>query len=489
LSDAEAASAGAANGAAAHAPVAPAPGQREEFAAGDTLVRFPSADIARLLILSPIAKPGWHGRSEGTATRVLFPGSGVLFEGAYYEVRRIVPTAKDGHRYELWAWEDRFPLREVFDYTREECVRVEAAVRAALRKQAAAHTLAWLMPLVGLLPARLQLAIEEEYGLPAARSTFWSATILLGTCTFMTLAGIQAALSLMMAGPRPGPFSLVALRYLALAFYLVVESIVRYRLSFPAGVVMGSAPVALPLLLVLAIKDALAPRKADSADVPEPEVRGTVAATAVDTVADLPDGRLEIRSLLPKPHWGMRSAIHFRDAWWMLDEKTELPAGEARDSDGETRPWRFLLAPWPEHVLVQEPHEYSLEEVRWLAYDAARERHRPTVEVLGPLFGLLPPELQRPLAEVYGHDARSSTARSLIGVAFCSGFALVVAAGRVLQGASTTADIVIGLAAGILLVETAVRTAAWLRGEISGSVLAVVVRPLAQHLLRLGPPA
>ena len=174
---------------------APRP-QREEFAAGDVLVRVPSAEIPRLLILSPIAKPGWHARAEGTATRVLFPGSAVLFEGAYYEVRRIVPTgaeaqktrppARGDHqpspsarhwRYELWAWEDRFPIREAFDYTREECVRVEAAVRAALRKQAAAHTLAWLMPLVGLLPARVQLAIEAEYGLPAARSTFWSAEV------------------------------------------------------------------------------------------------------------------------------------------------------------------------------------------------------------------------------------------------------------------------------------------------------------------------
>src|SRR5204863_2305227 len=139
---------------------------------------------------------------------------------------------------ELWEWEDRFPIREAFDYTREECVRIETAVRAALRKQTAAHALAWLLPLVGLLPARLQLAIEEEYGLPAARGTFWSALALLGVCSFATLAGAQAGLAMMMGGPRPGPLSLAALRWVLLSFYLVVESIIRYRLSFPAGIVI-----------------------------------------------------------------------------------------------------------------------------------------------------------------------------------------------------------------------------------------------------------
>ncbi len=488
---------------------------REEFAAGDILVRFPAAEVARLLILSPIAKPGWHGRAEGTATRVLFPGSAVLFEGAYYEVRRIVPTAANAReqsrnreprvpaprnqkprvparhwRYELWAWEDRFPIREAFDYTREECVRVEAAVRAALRKQAAAHALAWLLPLVGLLPARLQLAIEEEYGLPAARATFWSALILLGFCTLTTLAGVQAGLSLMMAGPRPGPLSLAALRYLLLSFYLVLESIVRYRLSFPAGIAMGSAPVALPLLLLLGIRD-LYRRPADRAtEAPrEPEIRGIVSAAATDSVADLPDGGLEIRSLLPKPHWRMRSAIHYRDAWWMLDGSAEMTAPETAASTAEPMRWRFVLAPWPEHLLVQDPKEYAPEEVRWLAYDAARERHRSTVETLGPLLGLLPPALQQRLAEIYGHDARSATGWSFVLVGAPSAAAAASAGARLLGGAGDTADGVVGIVALALLLETAVRAAAWLRGEVSGSAVGRLVRPLAERVLRLGPPA
>ena len=247
---------------------------------------------------------------------------------------------------------------------------------------------------------------------------------------------------------------------------------------------IGSAPVAIPLLVVLAIRDALVPRSELTETPPEPEIRGRVDAVAVDAVRDLPDGRLEILSLLPKPHWGARSAIHYRDAWWALHDREELPPEPAPTTAPR---WRFVLAPWPEHMVVQDPQEYVPEEVRGIAFDAARDRHRATVETLAPLFGLLPPAPQRRLAEVYGHDPRSATGWSLVLVALPSAAAGVTAASRMLGEAGDAADVAIALVSLALLAETAARAVAWLRGDVSASVLAGLVRPLAARVLNLGP--
>ncbi len=457
---------------------------REDFAAGDVLVRFPLAAIPRLLILSPIAKPGWHGRADGTATRALFPGSAVRFEGRFYEVRRVSPNPRDGTtRYELWPWEDRFILRETFEYTREECERVAAFVRAVKRKQAAAHSLAWVLPLVGLLPARLQLAIEEEYGLPAARATFWSALILLGLSTLAVGVGAQCAASLMLGGPKPLPISLFAMHVLPLSGYLGVESAVRYRLSFPAGIPAGSAPIALPISFVLWIRDAFRSR----AGKPSPQKKRSEPVTD-DEIHHLPDGRLEILSVLDKPHWGTRTAIHHGDTWWMAIER-EAPAASTDPASTADRRWRFVLDAWPEHLLIQDPAEYSPDEVHGLVYDAARARHRPTVESLGALFGLLSAAEQARLAEVYGHDARSRTGWSILAIALTAGFVLVIALGRIVTVRGALAEGLIAAAAVFLLFEAGQRTSAWLRGRVTPSILAPLVRPLAKRVLDLGPAA
>lgn len=458
--------------------------QREEYAAGDVLLRFPGSDPARLVILSPIAKPGWRARAEATPTRPLFPGSAIAFEGTLFEIHTAsTPRGTEPHRYELRAWENRFPIRETFEYSREEAQRVRAAIAAAQRKGATAHLFAWLLPLVGLLPRRLQDAIEAEYGVPAARATFWSALLTLGLSSTCTLVAIQAGLSLSMGGPRPGAFSRWALHWVALTGYLVLESIVRYRLSFPAGIAIGSAPVALPLLAVLALIDLGRGRSAapPTPAVPTAVPTARIPAGARDAVRDLPDGRLEILSLLPKPHWGTRSAIHYRDAWWALDDRQELPPSTAAAPR-----WRFVLAAWPEHVLVQDPQRYSPDEVRGLAHDAARERWRSAVESLGPLLGLLPGAVQRRLADVYGHDARSRTGWSLVLVGGSAAFAIATAGARFARGAGSPVDAGLAIVAGGLLVEAAVRTVSLLRGEIRGSVLGALVRPFAERALRLG---
>lgn len=461
---------------------------REPFAAGDVLLRFPPSTVRRLAILSPIVKPGWRARTPGTYTTAVFPGSAVRFEGEYFEVHAIAPPSRTGepHRYELRPWEERFPIREAFDYTREECERVAAAVRAALRKQAAAHTLAWLMPLVGFLPARLQIAIEDEYGLPAARSTFWSAWVLLGVGALATMAGAQAAISRMAAGPALGPASLLALRMLPLSFYLTVEALVRYRLSFSAAIPCGSLPVAAPVLAVLWLWDFLRRRHepAPASDTAGRDLRGALPVDARDKVRDLPDGRLEILSLLPKPQWGPRTAVHFRDLWWALADREALAA----DTPSPDAPrWRFVLEPWPEHAFIQDACQYSPDEVRAIAFDTARERHRAAVESMGPLLGLLDEATQARLAEVYGHAPRQQTGWSIVAVAGGAAFGLWVAVGRLRGHAGGLGEGAIALGSLWLLLESGLRGFAWLQGRVVASALAGVVRPLARRFLRLGP--
>jgi hypothetical protein len=454
----------------------PAPGappaarpRREPFAAGDGLTRYPpgSPDAPALRIDAPWEKP-WQARLPGGATAAPFPGTAILFEGVLYEVVRA--EALGGRFvYGLRPWEEASPPRQVVAYTVESCEQAAREREERLRRLRQGHALAWLSPLVGLLPAADQRRIERDYGVSATRATLISSLVFLGPSLAAFVLGLATLMS-----------SRLELRHAAipwdtllpLSTYLLVESFARLGAAGYAGEPLGALLLALPVLAVRAVAEAIA---ASRKGRPRPPARDLLEQ-ARDEVTALPDGRIEVLSLLPKPHWGPGTGIFLDGVGYRLESREEV-AHEGR------RGHRFRLAPEPEARLLRAVVEYRPEEVRELHRQALLFRKRTWVETFAPLWGLLDAGTQRRLAELYEFDAPRHTAWSALGVALLAGADLVLALGYLASRRGGLADLLVLLAAAYLFGESLLRLLRARSGEPAGSVLGRLLLPFARRLV------
>jgi hypothetical protein len=152
---------------------------RKYFAGGDYLTRFPQDSEFALRIDSAFPKQGWNPRVLA-ATAIVFPGSAVEFEESHYEVIKTEQDQSTGKTsYWLNRWEPRFPIRVLFKYNQQECLRAASEYQLIQKRNRFRVLLLLLSPVIGTLPAPDQTRIANAFGIPATRFTTASALLLL----------------------------------------------------------------------------------------------------------------------------------------------------------------------------------------------------------------------------------------------------------------------------------------------------------------------
>lgn len=444
--------------------------RRQPFAAGDGVTRYPPGSPVVLRIDSPWEKP-WKARLPGGAMAPPFPGTAVQFEGELYEV---VEAQATGHGapflYKLRPWEEDSPPRQVVPYTVEACLRAAEERAAERRRIRVSHVLAWTSPILGLLPADVQRWIERHYNVSASRATLTSGLALLGPSFYAVIRGL--ALIMSPAPARRGGIPWDDL--LPFSSYLMAESLTRLGVAGYANDPLGSLPVSLPWLAVRTVVEAVRGHRKEARKGARPS--GDLVREARDEVALLPDGRREVLSLLPKPHWRPSTGILLGDRWHRLEQREEVERAGGR--------WhRFVLAEAEEAALFKDRVEHRPEEVRELHRQGLLFRKRTWVETFAPLWGLLDAETQRQLAELYGFDAPRQTAWSALGVALLAAYDGVAAWHFLAIRRGGPGDLLMFLAALYLGAESFVRFRRSREGEPAGSLLGWLLRPFARRLL------
>lgn len=451
--------------------------RRTYFAAGEYMTRFPPGSSEEILIDSPRQKRNWHAHAPGNQLRPEFPGTAVVIDGRYYEVLRIAlqPGEPPRHLYFLGAWPDHFPIRAQFSYTREECERAAAEQKREQAEDVAGTLLAVLSPLAGLLPAEDQRRLENTYGISALKCTLYSAFLMLALGALALLLCLVATIA---------PESLRGWGFignippLALALFGIVilgESILRL-INTRHDEPMGSIPVAVPIEAVRAVRRALNPSE-QRRRFERMEAGGESAfLNARDEVREINETDIEILSILPKPNWNPMTGILLNETWYGCIESGTV-------AKGKNVCHRFVLRKAPEGMTFRTTCKYHPDEVR----DRYREKRRTDlgtwVETFAPFWGLLEGQDQRRLEQIYGFKPLKYTAWTIAVLMLIGAANVAVSAINMFSGVAAPGDVVWFCCAGYLLIESIVRLRKWLKNEPSGSVLSVLLRPIASRLL------
>ncbi len=445
--------------------------RREPIAAGDYLTRL---ENDHLLVDAPFEKEGWKARLPGAQRKAPYPGSTIRFEDRLFEIETA--SVQEGrYVYRLIPWDPAFAIRRIFDYGAEEAQQARQERRARDRHEKASGLLILVGPLVGLLPSEDQFRFEAKYSTPAVRNTTLSAILLF-------VPGFFALYSMLSIGFGGGPLLPESLlSWTPLLLYLSLESMFRGVVSAKLLHPLGSLPVVLPIETYRAIGETLHPeRRRKRRDQRDISSRSSLLwSRAVDRVRPLGEEgkRLEITSLLPKPHWTTyQMGIRYRDELYFLTE---------RGTSGEGRQirHRFVLEEAaPEHVFAIAV-DYDPEEVRELHRDAEIEKRRIWAETFAPVWGLLEAPMQEKLKRIYGHEPLKNAKTSALFLIASGGLGVVLAIRNLLTGIGGPSDLLAGILAAFLLVENLDRRRKIRAGIVAASKLGILLRPLARALL------
>ncbi len=448
---------------------------RRHFAAGDYVTRFGEEAPIPIVLDTPFEKPGWKQRIPSTFGKAPYPGTAILFDGHYYEVVRI--KWKEGtfprFQYYLAPWKPEFPIREQVDYT-----QAYARTVLAERKKAAAHNkraglLQFSMPLLGLLPADDQRRIDRIYGLPALRMTFYSTLPLMPLGTWLSMAWVEAAIS---GAPPPGLYG----KLLSWGPYIFIESYIRLTATWKFGLPMGSLAIVLPIEIVREIRRQFDPeyRRKAFESMKVGRSRHEQFRNATDEVLEVfgQEYDLEVVSILPKPHWSPQTGVHYRDTWY-------VPVDSRIVRDPKLTRYRFLLKKAPEEMVFRTTCDYVPEEVREFFRQKRLRDLGHWVEIFAPFCGLVEGDDQKRLAELYNYDPEKFTRWTTVAVGIGSVFAAMASVVNFTTGIAGPLDLVFLLLALFLLLESKARWTLVSKGEPSGSLLRIFVRPFLWRFL------
>jgi len=439
--------------------------QRKHFADGDFLTRFPASESYTFLIESRYPKPGWKPRLTSEDGKVTFPGSAVLFEGEYHEVRRF-ESEPDLQLYYLTRWESRFPIRVQFAYTVEECRRLARERKAEQAHRTQTLWIKLLSPILGLLPASDQVRLQNRYGISAVTMTTLSVAILM-------LAGLFSLIMMLAAMFGGGGARSIHL----VGCYFLLESMVRAIESLWLEEPAGSLPVYLAIEIARALRRRFDPAyQQRSFERMESTRHQDEYLNAMDGVAAVSgqDHDLEVISDLPKPHWSVSTGIHYQGTWYGLIDSGKIVQEEMIR-------YRFLLKKAPEGTVFRATIDYAPDEIRKLYRDARHRDLSTWVETFCLFWGLLPEEDQRYLQQQYDFDALKYTKWSTIALGCFGAGSLIAAFISVISKFSVGTELLWFLISGYLLLESITRWQDVKKGVPTGSVLGIPLRPFAER--------
>ena len=442
--------------------------------------RLVAADSA-LRLLAPFLQPDWRARPPERLGRAPFPGSALELDGAWYEILAFesAPPPGRGVVYHLAPWDERFPLRRTFSLAPEALEKAARKERDRQKNQRKAEALGALPFLLGLLPAEDQLELERQYNINGSRNTFWTAAIMLASSVFLIM--VSFAYNQGMAFGNLTPWVSQFAPWVPIYVYFVLESAGRLAQSM-GGQPMGSLPVALPVLLVRAIAQALSPEARRRAAVAR-EFRSTPRSfeNARDEVRFLKGDRLEILSRLPKKHWTVNlTGVRYGDQYYYVDDRQVLETKKGLRH-------RFVLKVPETEILFKDVYDYDPTEVREVYREERRLDAAMWVETFSFLWGFLDQTTQVRIEKSYDYEPWNKTRWSTTLATLVALWWILDGVSAAQTGRATLTDGLAFLAALYMLWECWMRRRALGEGEIRGSVLRWVLKPLVLPALVWGP--
>lgn len=388
----------------------------------------------------PAPHPRFRPRLDAERRRPGHPGTAVQIGKDLFEV---VSAEKSGGEwvYRLEPWTSQETIRVCIEWGEKQEREFIAGLRHE-KIQERKRLFAWSgQALLGFLPAKHQDRLYETIGLDPARATFWSAAL------EVVVASPFAVLFLVnsIAGGTGGLGGQVPAWIGFAAIVTAAEGILRLVAVISTGNPIGSL---LLVLLGLRLKS----------EGPE-----YVPADRISAI----EGVLDAVSPVPKVWWERAGGVTYEGEPYIL-------AGSGRERTDFTYHFRKGGEGFP--VLDRE-----LEQMRNRSSDLSY--------VLAPLWGFLPPGLQKSL-EFYGRYRPRPYVLLSIGFNFLIALAFM---GSGLKNISR--DVyefwsLVLLAAGLsLLAESVVRLVRLMsNGETTGSYLAFLVKPVYYMAIRDNPP-
>ena len=198
----------------------------------DRIVPASEGEPVDLWVYSALPKEEWLPHSPADFVSAEHPGSAIKYRDKIYEVMSVEETVEAGYafRYRLRPWDPQHTIRHLVEYT----LKTQRGEAVAHQEMAWAERLRflilWLFPIAGLAPDPLQREWENKTGLSMALISFGSA-----------MCGLALAFLL-----RKGPEDW---RYIAIVYYLALESFARLFWIAVTHRPHGSLLLTLPYLL------------------------------------------------------------------------------------------------------------------------------------------------------------------------------------------------------------------------------------------------
>jgi hypothetical protein len=388
----------------------------------------------------PVPHPRFRPRLDAEGRRPGHPGTAVQIGADLFEV---VSAERAGGEwvYRLEPWTSHDAIRVCVEWGEE----AERGFLAGLRNdriQERKELLAWgTQALLGFLPAKHQERLYETLRLDPGRATLWSA--LLETAVAVPFAALSMVTAF--TGGMGGLSGQIPAWISVLAMPAAAEGVFRLAAVIATGNPMGSV---LFVLLGLRLRS------------------GRPGYEPADRISAI-EGVLDVVSPVPKA-WLVRSGgVTYEGESYTL-------TGSDRDRAGFSYRFRKGGRDFP----VLDP---MLEQVRNRSSDLSY--------ALAPLWGFLPPDLQRGL-EFYGRYRPRTYVLLSIGFNFLLGFAFMgPGLTKLARGVYEIWSFIILAAAFALFLESIVRLIRLLgNGETTGSFLAFLIKPVYYMAIKDNPP-
>lgn len=191
-------------------------------------VRPGDSDDQRIL-LSRLPK-GWTPRTARTLTTAEFPGTAVLWDGAYFQVIEATPLPQGGIQYVLEPWPESHAIRISDRYDAESEQARVAEWRAQLTREKRRKSATVLAVFAGHLPEAVQEHLGRELGVFPSRMTMASA---FGTWLIAAGLGYWIGDGVIKQIERP-------VWAIVVAVWFGIESTIRFFSATASGRAMGS---------------------------------------------------------------------------------------------------------------------------------------------------------------------------------------------------------------------------------------------------------
>jgi len=387
----------------------------------------------------PAPNPRFRPRVDPEGRRPGHPGAAVQIDGDFFEV---VSAEKSGGEwvYRLESWREQETIRVCIEWGEKQEREFIADLRDE-RVRERKRLLAWSgQALLGFLPAKHQDRLYETIGLDPPRATFWSAALEAAVALPFAVFFVISS----MAGGMGGLGGQAPTWVGVLAVAAASEGVFRL-----VGVIATGNPMGTLLFVLLGLR-----LKSEG-----PEYVPTDKISSIE-------GVLDVVSPVPKAWWERAGGVTYGGEPYVLT---------ASDRERTDFAYHFRKGGEGFPVLDREVEQI-------------RNRSSDLSYILAPLWGFLPPGLQRAL-EFYGRYRPRPYVLLSIGFNFLVALAFMGSGLKdISRGVYEFWSLVLLAAAVSLVVESVLRLVRLMRnGEITGSLLAFLVKPIYYMTIRDNP--